>query len=336
MTQELLATLQKNFPLTSKPFEQLANEFNIPQQQLLSLLQEQKDAGVIRQTSAIFDTKRLGYTSSLVAFKVDPSRIEEVSKIINSHPGVSHNYEREHEFNLWFTIAVAPDSKLGLDKTVQALAKMCDIEHYIILPTLKLFKIAVKLDTTGKAKKKEKVNLAKHKQIELTQLHRDVIKLLQYDIEFTKEPFKPAIEQLGIDYDTLFAVLNELKEAGYMRRFATILNHRRAGFSANAMVVWEIEDDKAQQAGATAAEFSAVSHCYLRPKYDNWPYNLFTMIHGKTQDETNAVIAEIAQTLQTDSYRPLYSSREFKKQRIEYFIPAFSEWEEQYLQGATQ
>jgi DNA-binding Lrp family transcriptional regulator len=116
-----------------------------------------------------------------------------------------------------------------------------------------------------------------------------------------------------------------------MRRFASILNHRKAGFNANAMVVWDVKEEDGEQIGENAASFSAVSHCYLRPKYENWPYNLFTMVHGKTTEETNAIIEDMAKEIDAKSYMPLYSSREFKKVRIEYFTPTFAEWENQYI-----
>jgi DNA-binding Lrp family transcriptional regulator len=333
MKDEILSRIQKHFPLTQRPFLEIANELGISEEEVLEILQEQKKAGIIRQTSAIFDTKRLGYKSSLVAFKVAPENIDKAVSILNAHPGISHNYERNHDFNIWFTIAVAPDSKLGLEKTVAILAQQAQAKESIILPTLKLFKINVKLNTTGKDAKKEHVKKVRHKDIELTDLHQKVIRLTQYDIEFVKEPFAKTIEELGIDYDKYFAILQELQEAGVMRRFASILNHRKAGFNANAMVVWDVDEGKEGEAiGAKAAAFSAVSHCYLRPKYPNWPYNLFTMVHGKTHEETNGIIQEMAQEIGATNYMPLYSTREFKKVRIEYFTPAFEKWEEQ--QGA--
>ena len=331
MKDEILSRIQKKFPLVPRPFEVIANELGISEDEVLAILNEQKEAGIIRQTSAIFDTKRLGYKSSLVAFEIDEADIDEAVAILNSHPGISHNYERNHSFNIWFTIAVEPDSLLGLEKTVEILAKATKAKDYIILPTLKLFKINVKLNTTGKDAKKEKVKKTKHKEIELTPLHKEVIKLTQYDIDFVSEPFKKTVEKLGLSYEEYFAILQELQEAGVMRRFASILNHRKAGFNANAMVVWDVaEGEEGEKIGAKAAAFSAVSHCYLRPKYPNWPYNLFTMVHGKTTQETNGIIEEMAQEIDAKDHMPLYSSREFKKVRIEYFTPAFKEWENRY------
>jgi len=327
MKAELLSIIQKRFPLVPKPFAVIAQELGSDEETIIELISEEKNNKIIRQISPIFDTKRLGYSSSLVSFKVRREDIDNAVEVINAHPGVSHNYEREHTFNIWFTLAVAPDSQFGLKKTVEILAKEANAIEYIILPTLKLFKISVKLNTTGKDAKKEKVKKPNKKLIELTELHHRVIALAQNDIPIVSEPFKETVEALGLTYDEFFAILNELKEAGVMRRFAGILNHRKAGFNANAMVVWDVDEEKGAEIGKKAAEFSAVSHCYLRPKFPNWPYNLFTMVHGKTTEETNGIIKEMANEIEHFSRRPLYSTREFKKVRIKYFSPAFEAWE---------
>ncbi len=331
MKSILLSTIQKKFPLTPRPFAKIAEELNSDENTIIKILQEEKSKKIIRQISPIFDTKRLGYSSSLISFKVKDEDIDRAVEVINAHPGVSHNYEREHPFNIWFTLAVPPNSKLGIHQTVEILSQEAKAIDYIILPTLKLFKIAVKLNMTEDNRKKEKVLRHEGKDIKLTPLHYRVIKESQYDIPIVKEPFKPIIDKLDIGYEEFFKILNELKDAGVMRRFAGILNHRRAGFNANAMVVWDIDESKSDEIGKKASEFSAVSHCYLRPKYPNWPYNLFTMIHGKTPEETDRTIKEIASEIEHFSRRPLYSTREFKKVRIEYFSPKFEEWENQHL-----
>ena len=327
MKDELLSIIQKRFPLVSKPFAVIAEELGTDEETVIKLITKEKNNKIIRQISPIFDTKRLGYSSSLVSFKVRRDDIGKAVEAINSHPGVSHNYEREHTFNIWFTLAVAPDSKLGLKKTVEILAEEANAMEYIMLPTLKLFKISVKLNTTGKDAKKETVVKPNKKSIELTPLHHRVIALAQHDIPIVSEPFKDIVEELGLNYDEFFKILNELKDAGVMRRFAGILNHRKAGFNANAMVVWDVDEERGEEIGKKAAEFSAVSHCYLRPKYPNWPYNLFTMVHGRTTEETNGIIREMADEIPHFSRRPLYSTREFKKVRIKYFSPEFEEWE---------
>jgi len=328
MENELLFEMQNAFPMIERPFNVVAEKLNTTEEEVISLVQKLKNDKIIRQTSAIFDTKRLGYKSSLVAFKVDEDKIDQAAEIINAHPGVSHNYLRNHDYNIWFTMAVAPDSKLGLEKTIEILKERTGAEDAIILPTLKMFKISVKMDTTGKRAKKEKLKKLAHKEIELTPQHIAVIKELQKDITVVEEPFKEATQKLDLSYDEFFTIANELKESGVMRRFATILNHRKAGFGANAMSVWAVPEEKGEEIGREMAEFSAVSHCYLRPSYPNWPYNLFAMVHAKTQEECDTLIEEMAKESGLTEYGKLYSTVEFKKQRLVYFDDAFKAWEE--------
>ncbi len=328
MQDELLYRMQNSFPMTDRPFRVLADELGTSESRVLESVRRLKEEKIIRQTSAIFDTKRLGYTSSLVAFKVAEEHIDTAAQIINAHPGVSHNYLRNHDYNIWFTMAVAPDSKLGLERTIAILREKTDAEDAIILPTLKMFKIAVKMDTTGRRAKKEKVKKAAYKPLDLTPEHIAIIQELQKDIPIVSEPFKEATERLGMDYETFFAMAHALKAAGVMRRFATILNHRRAGFGANAMSVWAVPEADAERIGKQLAEFSAVSHCYLRPSYPNWPYNLFAMVHAKTQEACDTLIDEMAAETGLTKYGKLYSTREFKKQRLVYFDDAFGAWEE--------
>ncbi len=325
MEKEFLTRIQKDFPVVKRPFALLAEELGATESELMSLYRKLCDEKVIRQTSAIFDTKSLGYKSSLVAFKVDD--IEKAAEIINAHPGVSHNYERDHDFNLWFTIASPPDSTLGLEKTVELLAEKTQAEEYLILPTKKMFKISVQLDMKGDRAKKEK--MAKKKKIPMTlePLHYELIHSLQKNIEPTEEPFAELVERVGIDYETLQREVKRMQDAGIMRRFAAILYHRKAGFTANAMVVWRVPEERAESIGETIAAYSAVSHCYLRPTFPSWPYPLFSMVHGKSKEEVETIVGEMANEIKIEEFRYLYSTREFKKVRIEYFSPAFKEWE---------
>ena len=325
MQQNFLNIIQKGFPVAKRPFKLLSQKLQSSEEEVLNLYKKLKNDKIIRQTSAIFDTKSLDYKSSLVAFKTDS--IEDVAKFVNTHPGVSHNYERDHEFNLWFTIAVAPDSKIGLEKTIELLAQKTRTKEYIVLPTKKMFKISVMLDMKGDQEKKEKVKKQKHKAIKLEPFDIEIIKLLQKDIEPLYEPFEHIVNSLDITYDKLLEKVNKFQESGVLRRFASILYHRKAGFRANAMVVWNVDEDDAEEIGQKIASYKAVSHCYLRPVFPNWQYPLFSMMHAKSKEEIDEIVRDIVDELGIKKYQYLYSLREFKKQRIKYFSQEFEEWE---------
>lgn len=325
--KSLLAVVQEGFPLVARPFEELGQRIGISEEEAIALYKRLKEEKIVRQTSAILDTKKLGYDSSLVAFMMEDASLDDAAAVISTHPGVSHNYKRAHEYNLWFTIAVPPDSTLGLKGTVELLAQKVGARKSMVLPTLKMFKIAVKLDV-GKTKElKEKVAVKTVVPVELTPLHYRVIALIQEDLAPIKEPYAAMIASLGIDYPAFFEVIDDLSKGGYLRRYATILNHRQAGFTANAMVVWDIDDAVAQEIGAKAAEFSAVSHCYLRPRYEGWPYNLFTMTHASSAEELETIIDKMGAEFGARDHFVLTSLHEYKKVRIRYFTDDIYEWE---------
>lgn len=327
LKNDFLAIVQDGFPLTKRPFERLGEMLGINEDEAIEIYATLKEDKIIRQTSAILDTKKLGYDSSLVAFMLDGDTIVDAAAFVGSHPGVSHNYKREHPFNLWFTLAVPPDSKIGLQDTVELMARRVGAKDFMILPTLKMFKIAVKLDTNKTKELKESVIKKEIFDIELNNAHYALISQIQDDLEATSEPFASIVSNLGIEYPEFFALLDDLSKGGYMRRFASILNHRKAGFVANAMVVWDVADESALWSGAKAAEFSAVSHCYLRPRFENWPYNLFTMTHASSVEEIEGIISKMKDELGTKGHFVLTTLEEYKKIRIKYFTQDIYEWE---------
>jgi DNA-binding Lrp family transcriptional regulator len=291
-------------------------------------------ARIIRQVTPIFDTRALGYSSMLVAAKVDPENPWRAARIINEHPGVSHNYLRNHEFNIWFTIATEPDSPLGLDRTLEVLAAAAGAESIRQLPTLKLFKIRMDLemegDTKALASAAEAVEPAETERQPYDEFDMAVIRALQGDMPVIPEPYAPAAERLGIDQQRLLDHLEGMQQRRLLRRVAAILFHRRAGFSANGMGVWKVDDERIMELGPRMAAFRGISHCYQRPTYKDWPYSIFTMAHGRSKEECDAILDSIAQATGIDERATLYSSTEFKKIRLLYFTEDFRAWERKY------
>lgn len=323
LDKELLNILQTDFPLDSEPFKELAEQLNTSEEEILERTKAMKDSGLIRQLSAIFDTKSLGYKSSLVAMKIPEAEIDAKAAIINEHPGVSHNYKRDHEYNLWFTIAVPPGETI--EEHVNTLAEKVSAEDTLILPTIKMFKIGVKFDVTGKEEataKEKKTHGHKHrKNIEpLTDAEIAVVRELQKDLPITGRPFLPAAETLNITEEELLNIAKDFQDKGIMRRFAAVLRHRKAGFTANAMGVWQAPEEKIEELGQQMASFKAVSHCYQRPSYPNWPYNLFTMVHAKTLEEAQEILKTMSEETGLTNYTYLVSTIEYKKERVQYFV----------------
>ena len=322
LDKEILNEIQWTFPLVTRPFDTMANKFNTTPQIIKERLISLKKSGVLRQLSAIFDTRKLGYTSSLVAMEIEPDKLDYVANQINLHPGVSHNYERDHQFNLWFTLAVPPGSDLKTELDKFSILK--GIKKVRMLPTLQLFKIGVKLDMVDEKKhdvapteqKKEIKNI----QFIPTEHDKQFIRELQKDMQIIDEPFLDAANRLGITEKQLFEKMKYYETIGVMRRFAAILRHRQVGFTANGMIVWKVPQERIVEVGEKLGSFPQVSHCYERPTYPDWPYNVFSMIHCKTHAEANEMAKVIQDQIHVEEYRILFSSREFKKTRVEYFV----------------
>jgi siroheme decarboxylase len=334
LDKKLLNLMQGKFPLQRYPFAEVAGLAGVDTGEVLSRVRRLIRDRIIRQVTPIFDTRALGYKSMLVAAKVDPEHPQRAARVINAHPGVSHNYLRNHEFNLWFTIAVEPDSRLGLDGTLNVLAHESGATSLRQLPTLKMFKINMDLEMEGGtqalAKAGSSVDPGHMDPIELSELDVAVIRALQGNMPIVEEPYAPAAQQVGLTTERLLEHLRGMKDRGALRRVAAILYHRRAGFSANGMGVWKVPEDSVEYTGPFMASFRGISHCYQRPTYEDWPYSLFTMAHGRSQAECDAVLDAIADQTGISERATLYSSTEYKKIRLQYFTDDFKNWEAEH------
>jgi len=332
--RQLLNLLQGRFALEPRPFARVAELAEIGEGEVLARTQRLLDDRIIRQVTPIFDTRVLGYSSMLVAAKVDAENPHRAAKVVNSHPGVSHNYLRDHEFNMWFTVATEPDSRLGLQGTLEVLQRLTGAESVRQLPTLKLFKIRMDLEMEGDTKALASAGVAEDPKepeaIEVSDMDLAVIRALQGDMPVVSEPYAPAAAEIGVSVAELLEHLESMRERKALRRVAAILFHRRAGFSANGMGVWKIPEERIMELAPQMAAFRGISHCYQRPTYEDWPYSVFTMAHGRSKEECDAILDSIADFSAIHERRTLYSSTEFKKTRLLYFTDEHKEWEAQY------
>jgi DNA-binding Lrp family transcriptional regulator len=235
---------------------------------------------------------------------------------------------------MWFTLATEPDSKLGLQETLDVLQELTGAESIRQLPTLKLFKIRMDLemqgDTNALSSQGETQAPVELESVPYDELDIAVIRATQGDLPVISEPLAPAAESLGMTLPALLEHLEGMSERGLLRRVAAILYHRRAGFSSNGMGVWKVPSERIAELGPRMAAFRGISHCYERPTYEDWPYSVFTMAHGRSKEECDAVLDAIAEQTDIHERATLYSSTEFKKIRLLYFTDEYKTWEREH------
>ncbi|MDP2660572.1 MAG: AsnC family transcriptional regulator [Dehalococcoidia bacterium] len=317
--RRLLNLLQSEFPLVSKPFAAMGKRLGISEAEVIERVGRLKAEKVIRQISAIFDSRALGYQSTLAAFQVPEDRIQAVAASINLQSGVSHNYARNHGYNLWFTLTVPPGGDPRAD--VERLAGENGISRFLYLPTLHVFKIAVQFDMVGMESQSQAraADAASEAPLEVSAVDTSLVKQLQKDLELVSQPFSAQAQAVGLSEKELLERASALQRHGVMRRFAAVLHHRKAGFAANGMGIWIVPQGRVEEVGKAIAAFPQVTHCYERPTYPDWPYNLFSMIHSQTSEGCRQVAQEISRETGVTDFDLLFSTKEYKKARVKYF-----------------
>ena len=321
--RRILNVIQSRFPLADRPYKAIAEELDLTEEDVIGRIREMKRKHVVRQISAIFDTRRLGYTTSLVAMAFDPAKLHKSALAINRHPGVSHNYAREgHYFNLWFTLAVPPTE--SLEGTIKGMAERNGAIECRLLPVIRFFKIGVNFDMVkeeGAAVSYDPDNQNWNKAEHVTSFEIDVVRELQEDLSLDARPFDAMAKRLKLSNQQMYDMAADFQKRGLMRRYSAVLHHRRAGFKYNAMSVWRIEDPKIEpEMGRILAKSKWVTHCYERPTYPDWPYSHFAMIHATSKQKCEEVAQELSQESGVKDYLLLFSTREYKKTRVRYFV----------------
>jgi DNA-binding Lrp family transcriptional regulator len=324
--QRLLNELQDEVPLVPNPFRELGTSVGISEREAMWRIQALHESGVVQQLGPIYDIEAMGYSSSVVAMRIAPESLAEAVGVVNAHPGVSGIYERDHRFNLWLTIVVPPGA--DVHSHVDALHHMTGAEATRMLPALRQFKSGVTLDMTGEKPLDERSTPPYENQIRevatgtLSSQDFDTIQAVQGGLEIVSEPFSGP-EQID--------ALASLQRRGFLRRFAATLGYEEAGFGTNGMAVWCVPEADVLRIGKELARYSSVSHCFQSPTYEDWPYNVFTMIHARTKAECRALVVQLSSEYGLDDFDVLYSTHEYKDVHLPYFTSEWDEWEDKYL-----
>jgi DNA-binding Lrp family transcriptional regulator len=314
----LLGRLQARFPLCPQPFAELGRGLGMNEDRVLTETGDLKSQGILRRISPVLDARKLGYQTTLVAMTVAEADLGKAEKAVRSHPGVGHAYLREHRYNLWVTLAVAPGAQVSAE--LKKLATETGAAEVFDLPALKVFKLRAyfgsELDDSTPASGAGGLSAP----VELDELERTVLNVLQQDLPVESRPFDGMAGQTSSSTEEFLDVCRSLTEKGVIRRYGAAINHRRAGFLANAMCCWSLPTEQAESLGRTLAGLKSVSHCYIRQTNPLWRYNLFAMVHGRSRAECESRVRSAGEGLDLSGPLFLYSTREFKKIRVEYRV----------------
>lgn len=319
----LIADAQADFPLVPDPWAAFADRLHLDAAAVLAEFRQRQADGILREVSGVLEGEALGHESCLAAGKVPVDRLEAVAEIVNGHPTVTHNYLREHDYNLWFTLAVP--HRMGLDATLEVLGQMAGGIQFFPLRRTHTFKIGVRfrLDTLENDTPHRPLS-APH-SIQLSPRDEQLFRTLQTPLPLVERPFAALAEAAGADETELLEFAARHK-GNALRKYVATLRHRKAGVKGNGMAVWNVADDNIEAVGELLAGTPHVSHCYARNPIEGFPYTVYSMLHAENDVMVRKLAADLAPLTGCNDYLVLCSTREFKKCRLRYFLPELDRW----------
>ncbi len=319
--QQLLDDYQHSFPLTPEPYSDIAHELKTDTKTVLGLLSELNASGKVSRVGPVFKPNTLG-VSTLAAMRVPAHQLTEVASWVSDFHEVNHNYEREHQLNLWFVVVAADQP--ALNQVLDAIEQRCGYA-VMNLPLLKEYHIDLgfKMSKSSTAKS-SRSNVQKHAIRSDSDIFIDqrLVSAIQAGLPLVERPYRAIGDALGESEKTVIDKISELQSAGIIRRLGVVVKHHELGYRANAMLVWDIPDEQIDELGKQLSADESVTLCYQRPRQKDWPYNLFSMIHGKSRDYVMGRVDHLVQQhgLEQVSYEILFSRQRFKQCGAKYFV----------------
>ncbi len=309
--QRLLNEYQHDFPLVSRPFLAIGDQLGIEEDEVIERLATLSQQGAVSRVGPVFSPGCIG-VSTLAALAVPPEKLDETARWISALPEVNHNYEREHEYNLWLVVA-APDQG-WLDQILRGIARASGCPM-LILPLLERFHIDLGFDLKGQGCRSHR-SARQGTRIQLDQAQATIVAGLQSGIDLAPRPFAAISARVGMAEASVIHQVADWQSQGVIKRFGVVVRHHELGYRENAMVVWDVPDDQVSAIGQQAAQQDGVTLCYRRPRQlPDWPYNLFCMVHGTDRAVVRGHIEKLAANagLSGFSTQVLFSRRRFKQ-----------------------
>jgi DNA-binding Lrp family transcriptional regulator len=319
LESRLLDAAQTDFPIDERPFLRLAERLGCDEHAVIRAFARLQRAGTVRSLSAFFDPRRIGYASTLACMSVPPKRVDEVAALMAQMPEITHNYLRDHEWNVWFTV-IAP-SREAIQRLLGDLERRTGLAPIHDLPAQRLLKLRVRFGADGASHSAPRRS-GFQPDSELDDDDWSVIEALQKGLPLVERPFVPPAEQAGMPETEFLSRVRRLIEPGVIRRLGPRVRHHRVGVRGNIMAVWRVPEDRLDEVAPVFVASPNVSHCYLRPAFEGFPYNLYTMVHAADTPAAERVIAQLAEQSRVAEYLMLHTVRELKKSTPVYRRPA--------------
>jgi len=328
--KELLQYLQDEFPVAKNPWAAIGEKLGITEEEVLSRSQRLSSEGVIRKLRTILDAQKLASCSStLMAMRVPAEKMEEVVSVVNEYMSVTHNYQREHDYNLWFTVTTCGGKNLG--STVEEIKGRTGIpdSDVLDLATTRVFKVDVRFKFTdfkdngnseGNGKGIPKVEMERTEMDtddEPDETDQTILRAAQEGIPVVKEPFEGIAKEAGISQDEVITRLKILVSKGVIKRLGISINQRKVGIVANAVVAWKVPQEQVDSVGNTLSSYKEVTHCYERVTIPGkWEHNLFTVIHGYSRELVEEFAERLSEVVGIKDYLVLFSNEQFKRTSV--------------------
>lgn len=308
--KRLCNALQNGLPIVERPFAQIAKTLDSDEETTLRKTRELVEMGIIRRIGAVVNWRAIGKTSTLVAAHIEKGDLRKVVEAVNRLAGVSHNYLRDHHFNLWFTLR--GDSESQINKILSRMSRRFGVKFYS-LPAVRIFKLDVRFDAQSGGRRLLPVLRPQSSDINpLFSVDRRILERLQGGLKVVKRPFDFISKDKFEIYDGLLHIA-EMIHSGVISRLGAMVNHNKLGFVANAMFVCGAVGRRIVEVGGKLAKLNIVSHCYQRRAFKGWPYNLYAMMHGRNMKDIQATVKKFVKAEAITDWQLLATKERLRK-----------------------
>lgn len=317
---ELLKIIQTDFPLVGKPFYEISTKISMNPDEIIDTVITLMENRVIRNIGPVFESSMLGYVSTLAAVSVESHKVPELAAAMIDINEITHNYMRNHQINLWFTITAR--NRERIDEILYNIKRFPGVYFTIELPMVTAYKIRAVFGESAESENHisnpviKKVNPDTNIPV-ITENEMRLIRFMHKGIPVLEKPFGQIARIIDSDEETVIGTLQKWKENGTIRRFGARLDHRKSGYNVNVLTAWK--GDTIDSAGKAFADFPEITHCYRRKTAQDWPYELYAMVHAKSEEEMENIIQRMKLAAYDLTCLPLKSLYEFKKTTMKYF-----------------